>query len=126
MHDPEGKSLRRRIERRYLSQLITGCGKPHCSNEWCKTGRSNTGLEAKRSSAAAVLPLVKPLLSGALDASEPSYFCVDEVSQTGRKLAELVAAEKAWDLEWCIAAAEIERANLDKIREWLQSWAPRR
>ncbi|KAM0265388.1 hypothetical protein ACHAQJ_000230 [Trichoderma viride] len=126
MHDPEGKSLRRRIERRYLSQLISGCGKPHCSNEWCKTGRSNAGLEPKRSSAAAVLPIVKPLLPGALDASEPAYFCVDEASQSSRKLAELVAAEKAWDLEWCVAAAEIERANLDDMREWLQSWAPRR
>lgn len=126
MHDPEGKALRRRIERRYLSQLMTGCGKPHCANEWCKTGRSNTGLEAKASSAAAVLPLVKPFLAGALDASEPSYFCVDEGSQTSRKLAELVAAEKAWDLAWCVAAAESERADIDKMRDWLQAWAPRR
>ncbi|KAL7797393.1 ubiquitin fusion degradation protein UFD1 domain-containing protein [Trichoderma ceciliae] len=126
MHDPEGKALRRRIERRYLSQMMTGCGKPHCANEWCKTGRSNTGLEAKGSSAAAVLPLVKPFLSGALDASEPSYFCVDEASQTSRKMAGMVAAEKAWDLEWCVAAAESERASLNKMREWLQAWAPRR
>ncbi|KAH6606126.1 hypothetical protein Trco_005279 [Trichoderma cornu-damae] len=126
MHDPDGKALRRRIERRYLGQMMTGCGKPHCANEWCKAGRSNTGLEAKGSSAAAVLPLVKPLLSGALDASKPCYFCVDEVSQTSRRLAELVAAEKAWDLEWCIAAAESERAHLDKMRGWLQSWAPTR
>ncbi|KAL6692841.1 ubiquitin fusion degradation protein UFD1 domain-containing protein [Trichoderma pleuroticola] len=126
MHDPDGKALRRRIERRYLSQLMAGCGKSHCANEWCKTGRSNTGLEAKGSSAAAALPLVKPLLPGALDASQPCYFCVDEASQTGRKLAELVAAEKAWELEWCVAAAEYEKANLDKMRDWLQAWAPRK
>ncbi|UKZ76203.1 hypothetical protein TrVFT333_003900 [Trichoderma virens FT-333] len=126
MHDPDGKALRRRIERRYLSQLMAGCGKPHCANEWCKTGRSNTGLEAKGSSAAAALPLVKPFLPGALDASQPCHFCVDESSQTGRKLAELVAAEKVWDLEWCVAAAENEKANLDKMRDWLQAWAPRR
>ncbi|KAL7932545.1 ubiquitin fusion degradation protein UFD1 domain-containing protein [Trichoderma chlorosporum] len=126
MHDPDGKALRRRIERRYLSQLMAGCGKSHCANEWCKTGRSNTGLEAKGSSAAAALPLVKPFLPGALDASQPCYFCVDEASQTGRKLAGLVAAEKAWDLDWCIAASEYEKANLDKMRDWLQAWAPRR
>ncbi|RFU78173.1 ubiquitin fusion degradation [Trichoderma arundinaceum] len=126
MHDPDGKALRRRIERRYLSQMMTGCGKSHCANEWCKTGRSNSGLEPKGSSAAAVLPLVKPLLAGALDALEPSYFCVDETSQTSRKLAGMVAADKAWDLEWCVAAAESERADLDKMRDWLQSWAPRR
>ncbi|KAK4074027.1 hypothetical protein Trihar35433_3501 [Trichoderma harzianum] len=126
MHDPEGKALRRRIERRYLSQLMAGCGKSHCANEWCKTGRSNTGLEAKGSSAAAALPLVKPFLPGALDASQPCYFCVDEASQAGRKLAELVAAEKAWELEWCVAAAEYEKASLDKMRDWLQAWAPRK
>ncbi|KAL6813807.1 ubiquitin fusion degradation protein UFD1 domain-containing protein [Trichoderma sp. SZMC 28015] len=126
MHDPDGKALRRRIERRYLSQLMAGCGKSHCANEWCKTGRSNTGLEAKGSSAAAALPLVKPFLPGALDASQPCYFCVDEASQTGRRLAELVAAEKAWDLEWCVAAAEYEKASLDKMRDWLQAWAPRK
>lgn len=126
MHDPEGKSLRRRIERRYLSQLITGCGREHCKNEWCKTGRVNTGLESKRSSAAAVLPIVKPLLPGALDPSEPAYLCVDETSQTSRKLADLLAAEKAYDLEWCVAAAEGERADIDRMRDWLQSWAPRK
>ncbi|KAM0446839.1 hypothetical protein ACHAO4_009163 [Trichoderma viride] len=126
MHDPEGKSLRRRIERRYLSQLITGCGKEHCANEWCKTGRVNSGLEPKRSSAAAVLPIVKPLLPGALNPSEPAYLCVDATSQTSRKLADLLAAEKAYDLEWCVAAAEGERADIDRMKDWLQSWAPRR
>ncbi|KAK5995361.1 Ubiquitin fusion degradation 1-like protein [Cladobotryum mycophilum] len=126
LHDPDGKALRRRIERRYLGQMMTGCGKPHCANEWCKIGRSNAGLEPKGSSAGAVLPLVKPFLPGALDPMEPMYFCVDEGSQTGRKLAEMVAAEKAWDLEWCIAAAEVERSDLDKMRDWLQAWAPRR
>ncbi|TFB06999.1 hypothetical protein CCMA1212_000253 [Trichoderma ghanense] len=126
MHDPDGKALRRRIERRYLSQLMAGCGKAHCANEWCRTGRSNLGLEAKGSSAAAALPLVKPFLAGALDASQPCYFCVDETSQKGRKLAELVAAEKVWDLEWCVAAAESEKANVDRMRDWLQAWAPRR
>ncbi|PCD32606.1 hypothetical protein AU210_008852 [Fusarium oxysporum f. sp. radicis-cucumerinum] len=34
MHDPEGKALKRRIERRYLGQLMTGCGKSHCANPW--------------------------------------------------------------------------------------------
>ncbi|KAK2930301.1 Ubiquitin-protein ligase E3A, N-terminal zinc-binding domain superfamily [Fusarium oxysporum f. sp. vasinfectum] len=57
MHDPEGKALKRRIERRYLGQLMTGCGKSHCANPWCKTGRANAGLEAKPSSAREVLPL---------------------------------------------------------------------
>ncbi|KAI4592904.1 hypothetical protein KJ359_010351 [Pestalotiopsis sp. 9143b] len=123
-HDPEGKALRRRIERRYLTQMIQGCGKKWCINEWCKTGRSNTGLEAKGSSAQAVLPLIKPLMETVRNNQEPIYFCVDETNQRRRKLAEMVAAEKAWDLEWCIAACEAEGPVLDKVREWLLNWAP--
>jgi hypothetical protein len=125
MHDPEGKALRRRIERRYLGQLMTGCGKHHCSNEWCKTGRANTGLEAKGSSAQAALPLVKPLLAMVPNPEEPMYFCVDEANQKRRVAAEMLAAEKVWDLEWCVAAAEAEKGDLSKMREWLQAWAPR-
>ncbi|KAI4137040.1 MAG: hypothetical protein L6R39_007502, partial [Caloplaca ligustica] len=33
-YDPEGKQLRRRMERRYLSQFLTGCGKVWCRNEY--------------------------------------------------------------------------------------------
>ena len=125
MHDPEGKALRRRIERRYLGQLMTGCGKQHCNNEWCKTGRAKVGLEPKGSSAQAALPLVKPLLAMVDAPGEAMYFCVDEGNQKRRKVAEMLAAEKAWDLEWCVAAAEAENGNADKMRDWLLAWAPR-
>ncbi|CEI60209.1 hypothetical protein FVEN_g6389 [Fusarium venenatum] len=124
MHDPEGKALKRRIERRYLGQLMTGCGKAHCANEWCKTGRVNAGLEPKPSSAREVLPLVKPLLGDVMDMSKVLYFCTDEGSQRGRKLAEMMASEGVWDVEWCIAAAETEKGSLDRMRDWLQAWAP--
>ncbi|XEV04510.1 hypothetical protein FSHL1_009797 [Fusarium sambucinum] len=126
MHDPEGKALKRRIERRYLGQLMTGCGKTHCANEWCKTGRVNAGLEPKPSSAREVLPLVKPLLGDVMDMSKVLYFCTDEGSQRGRKLAEMMASEGVWDVEWCIAAAETEKGSLDRMRDWLQAWAPTR
>ncbi|KZZ95472.1 Ubiquitin fusion degradation protein UFD1 [Moelleriella libera RCEF 2490] len=126
MHDPDDKALRRRIERRYLGQLMKGCGKSHCTNEWCKTGRATLSLEAKGSSASAALPLVKPLVAMAGDPQGHMYFCVDDMNQKRRSMAELIAAEKVWDLEWCVAAAEAENASLDKMREWLQAWAPRR
>lgn len=126
MHDPEGKALRRRVERRYLGQLMTGCAKAHCANEWCKTGRANAGLEPKGSSAAAALPLVKPLVAAVPDPEKPFHFCVDEASQTRRKVAEMMAAEHLWDVEWCVAAAEAERGSPDRMRDWLQAWAPRR
>ncbi|KAK4237327.1 hypothetical protein C8A03DRAFT_16120 [Achaetomium macrosporum] len=123
-HDPEGKALRRRIERRYLSQLMTGCGKKWCLNEWCKTGRANQGMDKLGASAAAALPLVKPLLEEIRDHERPMHFCVDEASQRRRKMAEMLAAEGVWELEWCIAALEAERGNLEKARAWLGDWAP--
>ncbi|WYZ36087.1 hypothetical protein EsH8_X_000734 [Colletotrichum jinshuiense] len=124
MHDPEGKALRRRIERRYLGQLMTGCGKKWCGNEWCRSGRTNLGLEAKGASAQAALPLVKPLVQEIPQLQEPMYFCVDEGSQRRRKLAEMLAGEGVWDFEWCIAACEAASGDLDKAREWLKNWAP--
>ncbi|KAM0550720.1 hypothetical protein ACHAPJ_008785 [Fusarium lateritium] len=126
MHDPEGKALKRRIERRYLSQLMTGCKKDHCGNPWCKTGRANAGLEPKPSSTREVLPLVKPLLADITNLDAPLYFCTDEANQRGRKLAEMMSAEGVWELEWCIAAAEAEKGSLEKMRDWLQAWAPTR
>ncbi|KAH8899888.1 hypothetical protein GQ53DRAFT_634330 [Thozetella sp. PMI_491] len=124
MHDPEGKALRRRIERRYLSQLMSGCGKKGCLNEWCKTGREHLGLEKLGGTAAAALPLVKPLLEAVSDKAQQMHFCVDESSQKRRKLAEMVAAEGVWDFEWCVASLEAEGGNLAKARGWLQDWAP--
>ncbi|KAF9880274.1 ubiquitin fusion degradation protein [Colletotrichum karsti] len=126
MHDPEGKALTRRIERRYLSQLMTGCGKKWCGNEWCRSGRANLGLESKGASAQAALPLVKPLVLSIPNLQEPMHFCVDEGSQRRRKLAEMIAGEGVWDFEWCIAACEAASGDLDKAREWLGNWAPTR
>ncbi|KAF4591351.1 Ubiquitin fusion degradation protein UFD1 [Ophiocordyceps camponoti-floridani] len=126
LHDPDGKALRRRIERRYLGQLMSGCGKSHCGNVWCKTGRANSGQEPRASSVQAVLPLVKPLVEKVPERDEPMFFCVDEASQRQRTVSEMVAAEKGWELAWCVAAAEAEKGDVNKMREWLQAWAPRR
>ncbi|KAI2637436.1 ubiquitin fusion degradation protein UFD1-domain-containing protein [Xylaria nigripes] len=124
LHDPEGKALKRRIERRYLSQLITGCRKAWCQNEWCKTGRQNAHLEAKGSTAQAILPQIKPLVDTFRDTQTPMRFCVDENNQQRRALAELLAREKVWDLEWCVAACEAEGPDPEKAHEWLMNWAP--
>ncbi|KAK8030243.1 ubiquitin fusion degradation protein (Ufd1) [Apiospora rasikravindrae] len=126
LHDPEGKALRRRIERRYLSQLLQGCGKKWCANEWCKTGRANLGLEPKGSNTQTILPQIKPLLVAVPNAAEPMFFCVDETNHKRRNLAEMLAAENVWELEWCVAACEAEGVDPDKAREWLRNWAPTR
>ena len=126
MHDPEGKAMKRRVERRYISQLITGCGKAWCTNEVCKTAKNKVEQSASTLTTKDALPMVKPLMDVLGDHSAPVYFCVDETSQRRRKVAELLAAEKVYDLEWCIAACEAENSNLDGARQWLENWAPKR
>jgi hypothetical protein len=83
-------------------------------------------LEAKPSSAAGVLPLVKPLLAAAAGNDLPMYFCVDETSHKQRIAANMVAAEGVWDMEWALAAAESEGGDPSRMRDWLQAWAPTR
>ncbi|KAH7139212.1 ubiquitin fusion degradation protein UFD1-domain-containing protein [Dendryphion nanum] len=134
LHDPEGKALRRRIERRYLSQLLTGCGKAWCKNEYCRTGRKNIGQGDKAVSTKDAIPLVKPFLEG-MDGrgyTTALHFCTDEASQRRRNLAEMLSVEKGLDgkggytMEWCVAALEAEAGDLDKARAWLKGWAPQR
>ncbi|KAL7622683.1 hypothetical protein AAE478_008197 [Parahypoxylon ruwenzoriense] len=126
LYDPEGNALKRRIERRYLTQMMQGCGKRWCANEWCKTGRANMKLEAKPSTAQLALPQIKPLMESVRDKHAPVHFCVDEANQRRRQLAEMLAAEEDWDLEWCIAACEAEGPDIDRARGWLINWAPSR
>lgn len=128
MHDPEGKAMKRRIERRYLSQLLAGCGKSWCGNEMCKSGKVNLGLAkaGESTSAKDALPLIQPLLQNLYDGSTAMYFCVDEASQTRRKLAEMMTSEGVYEFERCIAALEAESGDMDGARQWLQNWAPKK
>lgn len=137
-YDPEGKALRRRIERRYLTQMMTGCGKPWCQNEYCKTGKQakqQTSEQTASMSAANILTTVRPLVNAiSFQADTPNtapfYFCADQTGQQRRSLAEMIAAEgaitdgKTYDLAWCIAAVEATGESLEKAKEWLENWAP--
>lgn len=134
LHDPEGKALKRRIERRYLSQLLTGCGKPWCKNDFCRTGRKKTTGVDKAVPTKDAIPLVKPFLDG-MDGrgyQTSLHFCTDEANQKRRMLAEMLSAEKGiegkggYDLPWCVAALEAEGGDVDKARGWLKGWAPQR
>ncbi|PVH79940.1 hypothetical protein DL98DRAFT_630079 [Cadophora sp. DSE1049] len=125
MHDPEGRAMRRRIERRYISQLISGCGKSWCKNEYCKTAKAKSGKGGETLTTQLALPIVKPLMDDIADNSKPCYFCVDEGSQKRRGLAEMLAAEGVYELEWCVAALEAEGGGLDGARTWLGNWAPK-
>ncbi|KAJ5683165.1 hypothetical protein N7462_006330 [Penicillium macrosclerotiorum] len=135
-YDPEGKALRRRIERRYLSQLMTGCGKPWCQNQYCKTGKTKTQSSAPAPMGVAdIMRVTRPLID-AINVSPdvantaPFYLCTDEAGQQRRTLAEMISAqgatgeEKAYDLAWCVAGAEAAGGDFEKTREWLAKWAP--
>jgi hypothetical protein len=134
MHDPEGKAMRRRIERRYLQQLVTGCDKPWCRNEFCKVGRKARDLPANvtmKDGVSMVKPVLVALAQG--DGSSALHFCVDEGSQRRRVLAEMLAADETvgfgkggFSFEWCLGALEAEKGDLDAARKWLQDWAPTR
>lgn len=132
-YDPEGKALRRRVERRLLQQLMAGCGKGWCRNEgFCRTGRKNvTGEEADRTpTAREALPLVKPVVDGLADdgaAGPPLCFCVDEASQTRRTAAQSLAQDGEYELQWCVRALELlpAAAPLLSARDWLATRAPR-
>lgn len=127
MYDPSGKAMKRRIERRYLSQMIQGCGKAWCSNPWCKTGKSNNGNPEKTViGAKEALPMIQPLLQSVGDQTSPTWFCVDEGSQKRRAVAEMLAAEGQYEMEWCVAACEAEGGKLDGARRWLENWAPKK
>ena len=141
VHDPEGKALKRRVERRYLSQLTAGCGKSWCRNPYCKTGKTaigNDGASAptKALSIAEAMPVAKPIVDGlyggvAGAGETPLHFCTDEANQRRRNLALMLEAEgravptaKQYNWVWCVAALEAHKGDLLKAQEWLKNFAP--
>ncbi|KAJ9653745.1 hypothetical protein H2198_007092 [Neophaeococcomyces mojaviensis] len=125
--DPEGKMLRRRIERRLLQQLMSGCGKSWCGNaDWCKTGHVNSTGEDKVVSAKEALPRVRPVLDELAQGEIGGIrFCVDEAVQTRRATAEMLAAEGVYELPWCVKALEESGNNLSAAQSWLSDRAPK-
>ena len=145
MYDPDGKALKRRVERRYLTQLLTGCGQSWCQNDFCKSGRKNLALmtEGQKTSSKEALAMIKPTLESLKDLQVLVHFCTDEASQKRRVLAEMLAAEgvatnskgkgkikprmtgsAGYDHEWCFAALEVENGDLDRAYKWLKDYAP--
>ncbi|MDI1486043.1 MAG: hypothetical protein OHK93_004232 [Ramalina farinacea] len=145
-YDPDGKALRRRVERKYLTQLLTGCNQPWCRNEICKSGRKQGGVDTESNLGSKdAMAIIRPLLDRLRDLQTSIYFCVDEPSQKRRLLATFLSAETfdvtsntkgkgkavegtsaGWDIEWCVAALEAESGDLDKARGWLKGFAPTR
>lgn len=126
-HDPDGKALRRRIERRLLQQLMSGCTKSWCQNaEWCRTGHKNATGDDRVKSAKEALPQIKPVLEqlarGELGGLR---FCVNEAAQIRRATAEMLTAEGVYELGWCVKALEDTQNNLSSATAWLADRAPK-
>lgn len=124
-HDPEGKALRRRVERRLLRQLVGGCGKSWCRNDgWCKTGHRNINCGNERIlTTKDALVMVNPVMD---QDGTALRFCVDEASQQRRLLAEMLAGGDEYECEWCVKALEETHNDLAAASEWLGSRAPKR
>lgn len=126
-YDPEGKMLRRRIERRLLQQITGGCGKPWCHNsEFCKTGHKNVTGQDRVVSAKDGLPMVKPIMDQlSQGVTSGLMFCVDEASQTRRDLAVMMSGGGEYELEWCAKALEEDKGDVNNAMEWLKNRAPK-
>ena len=143
-YDPDGKALRRRLERKYLTQLLTGCNQSWCRNELCKTGRKHLVLDDDNTGTSkTAMTMIRPLLENLGGVKALAYLCTDEASQRRRTIAEILAQEDSavegtakgkgreaktieggFELEWCVAALEVEGGDLDKARAWLKGFAP--
>ncbi|KIX02669.1 uncharacterized protein Z518_08611 [Rhinocladiella mackenziei CBS 650.93] len=126
-YDPEGRMLRRRIERRLLQQLMGGCGKLWCRNpDLCKTGHKNVTGQDRVVSAKDGLVMIKPIMDDLSHGGTSKLrFCVDEACQTRRILATMMTGEGEYELEWCAKALEEERGDVSRAREWLKNRAPK-
>ncbi|RPB20700.1 hypothetical protein L211DRAFT_744619, partial [Terfezia boudieri ATCC MYA-4762] len=104
---PPYVNLKRRVERKLLTQGLSGCGRAHCTNTWCRTGRGNLGLAAFEGGMGGikrevVMPLFEKWKSegGGVGKGGGVRFCVDEETQRKRDLVERVCAEEGWEVEW--------------------------
>ncbi|KAI8056940.1 ubiquitin fusion degradation protein UFD1-domain-containing protein [Syncephalis plumigaleata] len=89
--DPDRQKLVMRVARRYHIQLMDGCEKNWCRNQYCATGKGNQRLDAT-SAGNALVPLVLPLqaLTKGRPLAEDTrfYFCVDETTSRRHLLLE--------------------------------------
>ena len=121
MNDPSYSKLRSRLERKLLTQLVSGCGQKHCSNSlYCATAARHSTTMAD------AMKAVKPQVQGMLDEESKFYICVDETVQRRVFLAGMIAAEGAFDMEWCRRAVEEAKGDLGKARTWLEQNARRK
>ncbi|KAI5286468.1 hypothetical protein KEM54_006765 [Ascosphaera aggregata] len=136
VYDPEGKALQRRLERKYLTQMLKGCSKSWCRNVYCRTGRTNSEIPNDQMTTKNIMALMRPLVDavavqprGEVNTA-PIYLCTEEENQGNRMLADTLAAgsdeNQGYDLPWFVAAVNANNGDVDGANDWLKSKAPRR
>ncbi|KAI5307381.1 26S proteasome regulatory subunit 8 [Ascosphaera pollenicola] len=136
VYDPEGKALRRRVERKYLTQMLKGCAKPWCRNMFCRTGRTNNMVADAQLPARDITALIRPLVDalivkpGGEVNTSPLYFCTEEENQRNRIMADTLGAEfndgQEYDLSWLVAAVDANNGDINGVHGWLKDRAPTR
>ncbi|CDK25590.1 unnamed protein product [Kuraishia capsulata CBS 1993] len=125
VHDPDGKKLRSRLERRYVIQLTKGCGNSWCKNPECKS----SGLQ-QYGSMKEVIEHVTRILSRS---QEHLAFCVDESTTKKKLLVDFVMEDPGlkFAYEWvCKGVNEVdlndsnESGRIAKLYSWLEDNAP--
>ncbi|KAI9355597.1 hypothetical protein DFJ73DRAFT_253831 [Zopfochytrium polystomum] len=126
-HDPGNQKLEGKLAAAYHAQLTVGCGRKHCSNEFCATSTNpsltTTPLEPTTAAVHTVALLKKSFF---YKPKSPSYsICVaDEASATRRKAAPHLVG-LGFRVEWCVRALA-ECAGEANAAAWLFANAPRR
>lgn len=104
VHDPDGKKLASRMERRYILMMKNGCGDDECDNELCNTGDS-MGDIVKR---------VKAMDSGLLQ------FCVDKKRREKMRMVTVFEGSE-WSKGWVIRGLKECGWTINGVIPWLDS-----
>lgn len=123
MYDPDGKALRRRVERRYLSQLMTGCRQGWCRNVFCKTAHGRTSSSPTTSGKPDLLPGSTGHASGLEDSS--SGFALPKTTKEASGLVQAFVEgfarydpshpNKASALHFCVDEARQAKRDLAEV-----------
>lgn len=118
-HDPDGKKLRQRIERRYILQLRNGCEFKNCQNKLCHN--SSDGVLSKDTSMPEIVQYVKDDVMNKTEFS----FCVNEGMNFRRYLVEFFKDED-WEIGWVCKSMEMTGGIVPEMKTWLEENAVRK
>jgi hypothetical protein len=125
LDDPARTGLWRRVQRRILLQLLTGCHRIGCNNLGvCATAGLAQSDKSKQTLANEMLEVAKT--------QRRFSFCVNDAMQQKASVASLITSEGVFAESWCKRAADAalspsETASigtLDAVRAWLRREAP--